>query len=111
MAEARVWIKALRDSHDRLISILDSLSPDQLSGPSDCSDWTIAQVLSHLGSGAEIFSLIIEAGLADRDAPDREVFPAIWDAWNAKDPVQQARDFRGADESLLEQIESLDDKQ
>ena len=111
MAEARVWIAALRDSHDRLISILDSLSPDQLTGPSDCNDWTIAQVLSHLGSGAEIFSIFIEAGLGDGQAPGREIFPAIWDAWNAKDPVRQAEDFKGADTALVEQFESLDDKQ
>jgi uncharacterized protein (TIGR03083 family) len=87
------------------------LSPDQLTGPSDCSDWTIAQVLSHLGSGAEIFSLVFEAGISGGQTPDREVFPAIWDAWNAKDPVQQAEDFKGADKALVEQIEALDDKQ
>lgn len=111
MAEARAWISALRDSHDRLISIVDSLSPDQLTGPSNCNDWTIAQVLSHLGSQAEIFSLVVEAGIGDGQAPGRDVFPAIWDAWNAKDPVQQAEDFKGADTAFVEQIESLDDKQ
>jgi uncharacterized protein (TIGR03083 family) len=111
MAEARVWIAALRDSHDRLIAILDSLEPGQLTGPSDCSDWSIAQVLSHLGSGAEIFSMIIDAGLKDGKAPGNEAFPAIWDAWNAKDPARQAEDFIAADTALVEQLESLDDKQ
>jgi len=111
MAEARTWVAALRDSHDRLIAILDNLGPAQLSGPSDCSEWTIAQVLSHLGSGAEIFSLIVEAGLGDGQAPGNETFPPIWDAWNAKDPKEQADDFKRADSALLERVEALNDKQ
>lgn len=111
MAEARAWIAALRDSHDRIIPIVKSLRPEQLTGPSDCSEWSIAQVLSHLGSGAEIFSLIIDAGLKDGQAPGNEVFPPIWDAWNAKDPARQAEDFIAADTALVERLESLDDKQ
>ena len=111
MAEARTWVAALRDSHDRLIATLDKLRPEQLSGPSDCSDWTIAQVLSHLGSGAEIFSLCVEAGLGDGKAPGNEAFPPIWDSWNAKVPTQQEADFKKADSHLIEQFESLDDKQ
>jgi uncharacterized protein (TIGR03083 family) len=93
-----------------VLSIVNNLSPEQLTGPSDCSDWTIAQVLSHLGSGAEIFSLIVEAGLTDGQPPSNDVFPAIWDAWNSKDPVRQAEDFIGVDTALVEQFESLDDK-
>jgi uncharacterized protein (TIGR03083 family) len=111
MAEPRVWISALQDSHDRLVSIVDSLEPEQLSGASDCSEWTIAQVLSHLGSGAEIFSLIVEAGRGGGAAPGNDMFPAIWDAWNAKDPTSQAKDFKGADTALMEQVQSLDDAQ
>lgn len=111
MAEARAWIAALRDSHDRLIAILEGLGPEHLSGPSDCSEWTIAQVLSHLGSGAEIFSLMVDAGLADGQAPGNEAFPPIWDAWNAKDPTAQADDFKRADSALVEQWEAFSDKQ
>jgi uncharacterized protein (TIGR03083 family) len=111
MADARAWISALRDSHDRLLAIVGGLAPEQLSGPSECSEWTIAQVLSHLGSGAEIFSLIIEAGLKDGKAPGPDLFPAIWDAWNAKSPTEQAADFKGADTALIEQLEALDEQQ
>jgi uncharacterized protein (TIGR03083 family) len=111
MAEARTWIAALRDSHDNIVSIVESLGPEQLTGPSDCSDWSIAQVLSHLGSGAEIFSLMVDAGLKDGQAPGNETFPPIWDAWNAKDPASQAKDFIAADTALVERWESLDDKQ
>ena len=82
-----------------------------LTGPSYCDDWTVAQVLSHLGSGAEIFSLMIEAGLAGEDPPGSEIFSPIWDAWNSKSPDLQAADCKGADEALVEQIESLDPQQ
>jgi uncharacterized protein (TIGR03083 family) len=108
---ARVWIKALHNGHDRLISLIDELDDGQLTGPSYCSDWTIAQVLSHLGSGAEIFSLFVESAVTGAEAPGREMFPAIWDAWNAKDPTDQAADCRGADTALVEQFESFDDEQ
>ena len=109
--DARSRISALRNSHDRLVSIIDGLAPDQLTGPSYCKDWTIAQVLSHLGSGAEIFSLMVEAGLDGGDPPGPDSFPPIWDAWNSKSPELQATDLKGADEALVEQIESLDSQQ
>jgi uncharacterized protein (TIGR03083 family) len=111
MAEARTWVAALRDSHDRLIATVDKLTPEQLSGPSDCSEWTIAQVLSHLGSGAEIFNLMVDAGLGDGQAPGNETFPPIWDTWNAKGPKQQTDDFKTADADLIEKFEALSDKQ
>ena len=58
------WISALRHSHDRLQALVDPLGQDQLKQRSYASEWSIAQVLSHLGSGAEIFGLFLEAGLA-----------------------------------------------
>jgi uncharacterized protein (TIGR03083 family) len=109
-ASPKERISVLRNSHDRLDTVLNGLEPSQLTGPSYCSDWTIAQVLSHLGSGAEIFSLITEAVVNDTEPPGREMFPSIWDAWNAKEPAQQAADYKGADEALLEQLESIDEE-
>jgi hypothetical protein len=46
------WISALRHSHDRLRASVEPLGPDQLAQRSYPSEWTIAQVLSHLGSQA-----------------------------------------------------------
>ena len=43
------WISALRHSHDRLRASVQSLGSDQLAQRSYPSEWTIAQVLSHLG--------------------------------------------------------------
>jgi uncharacterized protein (TIGR03083 family) len=102
------WISALRHSHNRLRASVEPLGPDQLTQRSYPSEWTIAQVLSHLGSQAEIFGLILEAGLAGREPPGREAFPPIWDKWNAKDPQAQATDALRADQATLERLESMD---
>jgi uncharacterized protein (TIGR03083 family) len=102
------WISALRHSHDRLRASVEPLGPDQLTQRSYPSEWTIAQVLSHLGSQAEIFGLILAAGLAGREPPGREEFPPIWDKWNAKDPQAQASDALRDDQATLERFESLD---
>ena len=102
------WISALRDSHDRLRASVEPLGPDQLTQRSYPSEWTIAQVLSHLGSQAEIFGRILGAGLAGQEPPGPEEFPPVWDRWNAKDPQAQATDALRADQATLERLESMD---
>ncbi|MGH3797980.1 MAG: maleylpyruvate isomerase N-terminal domain-containing protein, partial [Pseudonocardiaceae bacterium] len=56
-------ITALRTGHDELTALLNSLSPDELTQPSAAAEWNISQVLSHLGSGAEIGLATLEAAL------------------------------------------------
>src|SRR5215472_15658132 len=74
----RVWIAVLRQSHDRLLSLVGPLSPEQISGPSYCKDWSIAQVLSHLGSGAEIAMMTLPSALGQSEPVDRAEFQPIW---------------------------------
>src|ERR1700733_16180608 len=105
------WIGALRHSHDRLQALVKPLGQDQLEQRSYASEWSIAQVLSHLGSQAEIFGLFLAAGLTGQDPPGREEFVPIWAVWNAKSPQAQASDALRADQATLEQFESLDDEQ
>jgi uncharacterized protein (TIGR03083 family) len=105
------WIDALRQSHDRLQTLVQPLGPDQIELRSYASEWSIARVLSHLGSGAEIFGLFLEAGLAGQDPPGREAFGPIWDTWNAKEPQAQATDGLRSDEVAVERFESFDPDQ
>ena len=105
------WIAALRHSHDRLQSLVAPLDAGQLQQRSYASEWSIAQVLSHLGSQAEIFGLFLQAGLSGQDPPGRDEFGPIWNVWNAKDPQAQAWDALQADEATLERFESLDAEQ
>ena len=102
------WIAALRDSHDRLHALVQPLQADELKQESYDTDWTIAQVLSHLGSQAEIFGLFLDAGLSGHEPPGREDFIPIWDTWNTKTPQAQAADALAADTATLERFESLD---
>jgi uncharacterized protein (TIGR03083 family) len=102
------WISALRHSHDRLRTAVEPLGVDQLEQRSYASEWSIAQVLSHLGSQAEIFGLFLDAGLTGEEPPGREAFEPIWASWNGKDPQAQASDALRADQATLERFESLD---
>lgn len=105
---AREWIAALRNSHERLASLAKPLTPEQLVTQSYDSEWTVAQVLSHLGSGAEIAQLILAAALSGTSV-DRAAFQPIWDTWNAKSPEQQAADCLAADEAHISRLEQLAD--
>jgi len=105
------WIGALRHSHDRLQALVEPLDLGQLEQPSYASKWSIAQVLSHLGSQAEIFGMFLDAGLNGEEPPGREAFGPIWDSWNARNPQAQASDALHADQATLERFESLDEGQ
>jgi uncharacterized protein (TIGR03083 family) len=101
-------LTALRRSHDHLAQLVGPLDAQGVRAPSYDSDWSIAQVLSHLGSQAEIFTLLLDAGLTGADAPGPESFPPIWDAWNARSPEAQVADSLAANEAFLARLESLD---
>ena len=60
-------INALRTGHTTLAALVKELPPGGLTGPSGASEWTIAQVLSHLGSGAEIGLAGLQASIAGDD--------------------------------------------
>jgi uncharacterized protein (TIGR03083 family) len=101
------WLQALRASHDRLAAIVAGLDGAALRARSYDTDWTIADVLSHLGSGAEIMALGVEAGVSGGESPSPEAFRAIWDVWNARSPEDQAAQFLLADEALVARIEAF----
>jgi uncharacterized protein (TIGR03083 family) len=105
------WIEALRGSHDKLLELVEPLGNDRLLERSYASEWSIAQVLSHLGSQAEIFNLFLDAGLSGEDPPGQDAFPPIWDAWNARSPKDQAHDALEVDTALVERFEALTPEQ
>src|SRR4051812_49137234 len=85
-------IAALRAHHDRLAGIVASLPDDALTGESGASQWRLCDVLSHLGSGAEIRLRTLRAA-AERVEPPAADNQAIWDRWNAASPREQATGF------------------
>jgi uncharacterized protein (TIGR03083 family) len=107
MPSTSEWIKAVRDSHDRFTALVEPLNADQVAGPSYASEWTIAQVASHLGSQAEIFDLLLEAGLSGTPAPGGEVFGPIWDRWNALPGEEQVAESVRANEAFVTRLEQV----
>jgi uncharacterized protein (TIGR03083 family) len=100
-------LSALRSSHARLADAVGPLTAGEVTGRSYCDGWSIAQVLSHLGSGAEIFDMLLDAGLRSGPAPGSQQFQQIWDRWNAKSPQDQARDAVAADAAFLDRLGAL----
>jgi uncharacterized protein (TIGR03083 family) len=98
--------QALQASIVRLRNLVEGLSEEQLGLSAYPEEWTVADVLSHLGSGGEIMRLRIEASVTGLDLPD-DLAPSIWETWNAKSPGAKAADVLAVDREFVERIESL----
>lgn len=104
-------IDALRDEHDALAGLVPGLTPEQLSGPSGASEWSVAQVLSHLGSGSEITLAGLLTALGEREAPADDFNRSVWDRWDAMSPDEQRAGFLEHDRILVEAFEALTPEQ
>ncbi len=100
-------VSALRANHDHLVGVVSGLSEGVLIGPSGAADWPVAQVLSHLGSGAEIATATVTATRAEEPAPGSEFNQSVWDRWNALGPEEQASGFIERNTALVAILESL----
>lgn len=98
---------ALRHSHDRLAATLAPLTEAHIAAPSYDDEWTIGQVASHLGSGAEVFVLFLDAGMQQTPAPGIEQFQPVWARWNAKSGPEQAADVLSADTAFAQRVAAL----
>lgn len=107
--EAKEAIAALARSSAVLRATVEAFGEGDVTLPSYDRGWSIAQVLSHLGSGAEIFAGVFRAAAAGEEAPPQSAFAAIWAVWDAKTPEDQARDYLAANEALVDLLESFDD--
>jgi uncharacterized protein (TIGR03083 family) len=100
-------IAVLRATHDDLAALVPGLTDEQLTGPSGASEWTVAQVLSHMGSGAEIGLATLQTALAA--GPDFN--QSVWDRWNAMSPREQATNYLDHDARLVAAFEGLTPEQ
>ncbi|MEU4219976.1 maleylpyruvate isomerase N-terminal domain-containing protein [Actinoplanes sp. NPDC026623] len=103
-------IAALRGEHDALASTVPALSAEQLTGPSGAADWTVADVLSHLGSGAEITLAGLRSSLGEAEAPAPDFNQGVWDRWNALSPQDQASGSVESDAALVAALEAVPEK-
>jgi uncharacterized protein (TIGR03083 family) len=97
---------ALRSSIEDLRRVVQPLDDAAIERPAYPSEWTIARVLSHIGSGAEIMRRRLDDTVEGRETPD-SLAPSIWDQWNAKSPRAQVDNALDADAALLARLESV----
>ncbi|MDQ4096450.1 MAG: maleylpyruvate isomerase N-terminal domain-containing protein [Actinomycetota bacterium] len=103
-------LDALAATIRRLRSIVEPLDEAAIGQPAYPREWTIAQVMSHLGSAAVIMQRRFEAALAGAAVLD-EFAPSAWDEWNAKSPRAQVDDALAADAALAAALETLSDEE
>jgi uncharacterized protein (TIGR03083 family) len=101
-------LTVLRASVARLDAIVGGFDADGIRAQAYPTEWSVADVVSHLGSAAVINQARLDAALAGTELPDD--FPqSVWDEWNAKAPDAKAVDGLRADRAFLEQAEALSD--
>jgi len=98
-------IELMRRAQDELAALGAALSSEQLTAPSACAEWTVADVLGHLGSAAENSRRTLVAGVADMTANE-----AVWDRWNAMTPQDKATNCVSYGEQLVREFESQDEE-
>jgi uncharacterized protein (TIGR03083 family) len=95
----------LEASVEGLRDLVGGLGPEQLRTQAYPTRWTVADVLSHLGSAAVISTLRVDASLGGGEV----AVQPIWDEWNAKDPDAKATDSLEADRAFIDRLDALTD--
>ncbi|MGW6278376.1 maleylpyruvate isomerase family mycothiol-dependent enzyme [Kribbella sp. NPDC055071] len=111
MSNADIVIAALRTGYDRLAALVTDFDDEALAGPSAATEWDIAQVLSHLGSGAEIMTNTLQLALDDKPPADGDFNQSVWARWNASSRRDQAAGFLIWNEKLIALFDSLNSDQ
>jgi uncharacterized protein (TIGR03083 family) len=92
-------IRVIDSSTQHLADQIEQLTPEQVRQQAYPTEWTVADVLSHVGSGGTIMRRRLDGEEVDMQA--------IWDEWNAKDPDAQAADVLAADDWLQHRLYAL----
>jgi uncharacterized protein (TIGR03083 family) len=104
-------IASLRAEHDATATAVRDLTDDQLTGASGAAEWTVADVLSHLGSGAVITLAGLKSALGARRTPEAGFNESVWDDWDVMSPAEQRAGFLEYDAELITDFEALDGQQ
>ncbi|HEX4829509.1 MAG TPA: maleylpyruvate isomerase family mycothiol-dependent enzyme [Trebonia sp.] len=110
MSNADAVIAALRSGHDSLATLVSPLTDDQLAGPSGAAEWDISQVLSHLGSGAEITQNTLQVSLEGKPNPGAEFNKPVWARYDGASRRERLEWFLAADEALVQTLESMSEE-
>lgn len=102
-------IAALHAEHDSLAGLARTLTDDQLATTGGAAEWTVAQVFSHLGSGAEIGRAPIARAAGETVAAEDN--QTIWARWDAATPRAQAEGFLEHNTRWLETVDAITPEQ
>lgn len=106
---ATVWIDALRSSSQQLRTAVTDLPPEMLGDRRSPTGWSVAQVLSHLGSAAEICTALVQRGIdGDTVGPGPDDTQPVWRRFDAMPPAAQREAWLAADARHLDLSDSLD---
>jgi uncharacterized protein (TIGR03083 family) len=105
---ADATLDALTRSVEHLHDLVAPLDDASIVRPAFPTEWTIADVLSHLGSSAVIHQRRIDDAAAGFETPD-DFAAAVWDTWDAKPARAQVDDGLIADAAVLERLARVGD--
>jgi uncharacterized protein (TIGR03083 family) len=84
------------------------LTEAELDAPSYATGWTLAHVLSHLGSAAEIGTVLLQRGIdGDQAAPTPQDTGPVWERWNAMSAAEQRAQWTHADTRHRESLRAI----
>ena len=101
-------VDAIRSSAGRLTALVRPLTDDGIVQPAYPREWTIADVLSHLGSGSVIAQRTVADTLSGAATPDN-FNQVVWDEWNAKSPRNKVDDGLSEIDALVAQVGAVPD--
>jgi uncharacterized protein (TIGR03083 family) len=110
MSNADATIAALRSGFDELATLVSGLGNDELANPTGASEWDVSQVLSHLGSGAEIAQNTLQVALEGKPNPGIDFNRTIWARYDGASRRERADWFLRANEALTQSYESLNEE-
>jgi len=103
------WLAALHTSSQRLAELVADLTDEELAAPSYARGWSIAHVLSHLGSAAEIGTVLVRRGFdGDQTGPGERDTKPVWPRWDAMSAPEQRAAWREADAQHRALLDSTD---
>jgi uncharacterized protein (TIGR03083 family) len=110
MSDADATIAALRSGFDELATLVSGFGDDDLARPSGASEWDVSQVLSHLGSGAEIAQNTLQVSLDGKPNPGLDFNRPVWARYDGASRRERADWFLRANEALTQSYESLSEE-
>jgi len=104
-------IKAIeRQEFERFNRYVQQLDAGGWVEQSYCTDWLVYQVVSHLGSGARIGRMRLEAWTDRRPPVSREEMQAVWGFFDSLRPHQMLEAYSEAAQEYMVEIETLPDE-